>query len=110
MVLLVVAALAVASAAVAAPTQEELMKQATITKSQAEKIATNKVRGAKIQSEELEREHGLLVWSFDMVKSGTANVTEVLVNAKSGQIVSVTKETPNDQAKEAAADKKSGHR
>ena len=110
MVLPAIAALAAASAAVAAPTQKELMKQATITKSQAEKIAINKVRGAKIQSEELENEHGALVWSFDLVKSGTKNVTEVLVNAKTGRIVSVTKETPSDQAREAAADKKGGHR
>ena len=94
----------------AQPSEADLMKQATITKSQAEKIAKARVPDAKIQSEEIENEHNALVWSFDMVKRGSKNVTEVLVNAKTGKIVEVTTETPGDQAKERAADKADGQK
>ncbi len=102
--------LALASAGLAAPSEGELTKQAKITKAQAEKIAMAKVPHAKIQSEEIENEHHALVWSFDMVTVGSKDVTEVLVNAKTGKVVSVSTETPNDQAKEHAADKADGQK
>ena len=86
----------------AAPTDGELMKEAKISKLQAEKAALAKVPNGAIQSGELEREHGRLVWSFDIGTKSTKNVTEVQVDAKSGKIVSVKTETPADQAKEAA--------
>lgn len=91
-------------------TDAQLLAQAKISKTQAEQIAMAKVPGAKIQSAEIENEHNALVWSFDMVKTGSKNVTEVLVNAKTGKIVEVTTETPNDQAKEHAADKANGQK
>ena len=91
-------------------TDAQLLAQAKISKTQAEHIAMEKVPGAKIQSAEIENEHHALVWSFDMVKTGSKNVTEVLVNAKTGKIVEVTTETPNDQAKEHAADKANGQK
>lgn len=91
-------------------TDAALLKQAKITKTQAEHIAMAKVPGAKVQSAEIENEHHALVWSFDMVKTGSKDVTEVLVNAKTGKIVEVTTETPNDQAKEHAADKADGQK
>ncbi len=102
--------LAIPTSSWAAPTEAELMKQANVSKSQAEQIAHTKVPGAKIQSEEIENEHHALVWSFDMVKHGSKNVTEVLVNAMTGKIVSVSTETPSDQAREQAADKINGTR
>jgi uncharacterized membrane protein YkoI len=88
----------------AVPTEAELMKQAKISKTQAEKVALTKVPNGTIQSGEIEREHGKLVWSFDIAATHTKNVTEVQVDAKSGKIISVKTETPVDQAKEAAAD------
>jgi uncharacterized membrane protein YkoI len=91
-------------------TEAELMAQAKISKTQAEKIAMAKVPNAKIQSEEIENEHHALVWSFDMVKDGSKNVTEVLVNAKTGKIVDVSTESPSDQAKEKATDKANGQK
>jgi len=78
------------------------MKEAKISKPQAEKTALAKIPNGTIRSGELEREHGKLVWSFDIGTNSTKNVTEVQVDAKSGKIVSVTTETPTDQAKEAA--------
>ena len=102
---LLFAGLTTLSLSAAGETDAQLEAQAKISKKQAEQIALAKVPNAKIQSEEIENEHNALVWSFDMVKPGSKNVTEVLVNAKTGKIVEVTTETPGDQAKEHAADK-----
>ena len=43
---------------------------------------------------------------FDIARSGTHDITEILVDAKTGKIISMQTEPPRDQAKEAAADKK----
>ena len=94
----------------AAPSEAELLTQAKITQAQAEKIALAKVPHGKIQSAEIENEHHALVWSFDIVKPGSRNITEVLINAKTGKIVDVSTENPTDQAKENAADKASGQK
>ncbi len=99
-------ALGVLSAAQAQPTEAQLMKEANVAKSQAEKTALTKVPDGIVKSAELEKEHGLLIWSFDIAKPGTKNITEVQVDAMSGKIASVQTETPKDQAKEAAADKR----
>jgi predicted small secreted protein len=101
-----IAVVTVSGALFAAPSESELMKEAKISKSQAETTALRKVSNGVIKDGELEREHGKLVWSFDITTSGTKNITEVQVDAKTGKIVSVLVETPKDQAKEAAADKK----
>lgn len=85
--------------------ETELLKQAKITKTQAEQIALAKVPQGKIQSAEIENEHHALVWSFDIVKPGSKDITEVLVNARTGKIVSVDTENPAAQAKERAEDK-----
>jgi uncharacterized membrane protein YkoI len=82
------------------------MKEAKVPKSQAEKIALTKIRGGIVKSAELEKEYGLLIWSFDIAKPGTRNITEIQVDAKTGRIASVQIETLKDQAKEAAADKR----
>jgi uncharacterized membrane protein YkoI len=87
-------------------TEAQLQAQAKTTKAEAEKTALAKVPNGKIKSGELEKEHGRLVWSFDISTPRTRNITEVQVDAKTGKIVVVEVETPKDQAKEAAADKK----
>jgi uncharacterized membrane protein YkoI len=89
----------------AAPTEAELLTQAKITKAQAEKIALARVPRGKIQSGEIENEHHALVWSFDIVMPGSRDITEVLVNAKTGKIVEVSTENPTAQAQESSADK-----
>jgi hypothetical protein len=86
--------------------EEQLAKEAKITRSEAEHIALSKVPHGRVSSGELEREHGTLIWSFDIAKPGTRDINEVQVDAKTGKIVSVKTETPKDQAEEAAADKK----
>jgi uncharacterized membrane protein YkoI len=99
-----VAAIGLSGAAFAAPTEAELMKEANVSKAQAEKTALAKVPNGAIKSGELEREHGKLIWSFDIGTNGTRNITEVQVDAKGGKIVSVKTESPGDQAKEAAGE------
>jgi uncharacterized membrane protein YkoI len=83
--------------------QAALKKEAKITLAQAEKTALSKEAG-KIQQKELEREKGRLIYSFDIrMKDG---VHEVNVDATTGEIVEDTVESPADEAKEKAADKK----
>lgn len=86
-----------------------LLKQAGITRAEAEHIALSQVPDGKISAAELEKEHGRLIWSFDISRPGTKNITELQVDAKSGKIVSTKIETPKDQAREAAADKAHAH-
>ena len=100
--------LALATTASAEPSQAQLTKQAEVSRARAEQIALAKVPGGIIKSAEIENEHNALVWSFDIAQPKSRNITEVLVNAKTGKIVSVSQETPSDQAKEAAAEQGSG--
>jgi hypothetical protein len=90
----------------AQPSEAELMKQTKITKAEAEQIALAKVSRGVVKSAEIEKEKGYLVWSFDIARPGTRDITEILVDAKTGKIISTQTESPRDQAKEAAADKK----
>lgn len=86
--------------------QAELKAQARITQEEATKTALAKVPDGRIKAVELEKEHGKLIWSFDISIPKSKNITEIQVDAKTGKIVSTQVETPADQAKEAAADKK----
>jgi uncharacterized membrane protein YkoI len=97
-----------AAAFASQPTEAELMKQAKIKKAEAEQIALAKVSHGIVKSAEIEKEKGHLVWSFDIARPGTHDITEILVDAKTGKIISIQTESPRDQAKEAAADKKGG--
>jgi uncharacterized membrane protein YkoI len=91
-----------------AETEAKLEKQAKISKTQAEHIALEKVPHGSIKSAEIEHEKGRIVWSFDIATPGRRDITEILVDARSGQIVSKTTETPSQQADEAGADRQ-GH-
>jgi hypothetical protein len=95
-----------ATAFAADPSEAELIKQAKITKAQAEQIALAKVSRGTVKSAELENEKGHLVWSFDIAQPGTRDITEIQVDAKTGKIISTETESPREQAKEAAADRK----
>ena len=93
-------ALAAASAAGARDDQAALAKEAKISKEKAQAIALKRAPGT-VESSELEREKGTLVYSFD-IRTGKG-ITEVLVSAIDGHVVNVHKETA---AKEAAEKKK----
>jgi uncharacterized membrane protein YkoI len=87
------------------PTEAELINQAKVKRSEAQQIALGRAPQGTIKSAEIENERGKLVWSFDISTPGTRDITEVLVDANTGAIVSVAKETPKQQSAEAKADK-----
>ena len=47
-----------------------------------------------------------MIWSFDLATAGSPDITEVAVDAITGAIVEVKKETPKDQQKESQEDLK----
>ena len=85
--------------------EAELLKQAHVTKHQAKKIALARVKHGTIKNAELEKENGVLIWSFDIAQPGKKDLTEVWVDATTGKITSVDVETPITEKKEVAEDK-----
>ena len=83
----------------------KLEAQAKISKADAEKIALGRVPGGTIKEGELEKEKGKLIWSFDIAKPGTKDITEVNVDAVTGQVVDVAVEKASDEAKEKKKEK-----
>ena len=84
--------------------QAQLESKAKITKAEAQKTVLTKAADGTVKDAEIENEDGKLVWSFDITRPGTKDITEVLVDAMTGKIVKVDVESPRDQAKEAAED------
>jgi len=80
-----------------------LKKDAKISVEDARATALKKVPG-EIQEEELEKENGKLVYSFDIRATGQKDITEVQVSAIDGSIVSVEKENAASEAKEKKQD------
>jgi len=80
-----------------------LKKDAKISIEDARATAIKKVPG-EIQEEELEKENGKLVYSFDIRATGQKDITEVQVSAIDGSIVSVEKESAANEAKEKKQD------
>lgn len=93
-------------AGVQAQTSTSSAAKPTITMAQARKTALNKEKG-QIKSSELEKEHGRLIYSFDVQTA--KGVHEVNVDAMNGKVVEDTKESAADEAKEARQDKKAKH-
>jgi len=85
--------------------QEALKAKAKISQEAATATALAAVPNGKIKSSEIENEDNKLVWSFDISTPKSKNITEIMVDAKTGKIVSNEVETPKDQKAEAAADK-----
>jgi uncharacterized membrane protein YkoI len=83
---------------------DKLAAEAKVSRADAEAAALAKVPGGTIKDGELEKENGKLIWSFDITTSDSKDITEVAVCAMSGKVMSVDKESPADQAKEAAED------
>lgn len=84
--------------------QEKLARQAKITKERAQAIALRRAPGT-VESSELEREHGKLVYSFD-IRNAKGTITEVQVSAITGKIVRVEHESKKQEETEK---KKEGH-
>jgi len=84
----------------------DLAKQAKISLEAARATALAKVPGGEVRSEELEKEHGKLIYSFDIVVPGKTGVEEVNVSAISGKVLSVHHETPRQEQREKKEEKK----
>lgn len=81
-----------------------LEAQAKITRAEAEKAALKKVPNGTVKEAELEREKGKLIWSFDIATPGTREITEVHVDAKTGAVIDISRESVADQEKEMKED------
>ena len=93
-------ALGASGCATGKPGQAELPAQAKISREQAQQTALAKVPGGTIKEGELEKEKGRLIWSFDISTPDSRDISEVAVDALTGDVVSVEQETPEQQAKE----------
>lgn len=81
----------------------KLARKARITMAQAREIALREDNGT-IESEELEKEKGKLVYSFD-IRNARGTITEIWVDASSGKVVHKSEENAEAEAKEKAADR-----
>jgi uncharacterized membrane protein YkoI len=84
--------------------QANLAAKAKITKEQAEVTALKRAPG-KVESSELEREHGRLVYSFD-IRNSRGTLDEVQVSAITGKVVRVEHESLKQEAAEKAKEAK----
>jgi hypothetical protein len=82
--------------------QAELMAKAKVSKETAQQTALAKVPNGTIKDGEIENENGKLQWSFDVATPGSTDITEVNIDAMTGDVISVNKESAADEAKEAA--------
>lgn len=85
--------------------EENLESQAKISRAEAEKIALTNAPGGTIREGELEKEKGKLIWSFDIATPGTTDITEVHVDATTGGVAGVEKETAKAESKEKKKEK-----
>ena len=85
--------------------QAKLAAEAKVSKDDAEKTALAKVPNGAIKEAEIEKEHGKLIWSFDVTTPDTKDITEVNVDAITGDVISVEKESAESDAKEATGEK-----
>jgi hypothetical protein len=86
--------------------QAQLAAEAKISKADAQATALAKVPGGTIKEGELERENGKLQWSFDVATPGTKDITEVNIDAITGAVLGVDKESAAVESKEAKAEAK----
>ena len=87
--------------------EAKLAKQAKITKEQAQEIALKRAPGT-VESGELEREHGKLVYSFD-IRNSKGTIDEVQVSAINGKIVRVEHENKKQEEAEKRKEKRAKH-
>lgn len=85
-------------------TDPKLAAQAKITMAQARETAQKRASG-KIEGAELEREHGKLIYSFD-IRNAKGTITEVQVDAKTGEVVSAKEESKKAEMREKRQDEK----
>jgi uncharacterized membrane protein YkoI len=83
-----------------------LASQVKISKDSATKIALSQVAGGSVKSSELEKEHGKLIYSFDITVPNQAGVEEVNVSAIDGSVIAHEHESAAKESDEAKAEAK----
>jgi uncharacterized membrane protein YkoI len=86
--------------------QETLQKEAKISEATARATALKEFPNGTVKSSELEREHGKLIYSYDITVPGKTGIDEVNVNAIDGTVVAKQHETPKSEKKEAVKEAK----
>jgi uncharacterized membrane protein YkoI len=84
--------------------QAKLAKQARISKERAQEIALKRAPGT-VENGELEKEHGKLVYSFD-IRNAKGTIDEVQVSAITGRVVRVEHENKKQEAAEKRKESK----
>ena len=84
----------------ASHSQSHLQAEAKISKADAQATALAKAPNGTVKEAELEREHGKLIWSFDIATPDSNDITEVNVDAITGEVVNVE----HEKAKKEKAD------
>ena len=72
---------------------DSLAAKAKISEDSARAIALHRIHGT-VQALELEREHGRLLYSWDIKVAGKRGITEVHVDALNGRVLAVEHENP----------------
>ena len=72
--------------------ESTLQEQAKVSKADAQATALTKVSNGTVKEGELEKEHGRLIWSFEINTPDTKDITEVNVDAITGEVVNIEHE------------------
>ena len=83
----------------------DLVKQATVSETDAAKTVAARLPKGRIQAVELENEGGRLIYSYEVRIRGRSGIEEVNVDARTGAVVSVEHESPAKGRREAKAEK-----
>src|SRR3954469_25985117 len=89
-----------------ATSQAALQKEAKISEATARATALKEVPNGTVKSSELEREHGKLIYSYDISVAGKSGIEEVNVNAIDGSVVARSHEGAAAEKKEAVQEAK----
>jgi uncharacterized membrane protein YkoI len=74
--------------------ESALQAPAKVSKADAQATALAKVPNATVKECELEREHGRIIWSFALNTPDSKDITEVNVDAVTGDVVNIEHEKP----------------
>ena len=97
---MIVGSLLLATASFAAD-DPKLVAEAKIKETEARATALAQVKNGTVRSEELEREHGRLIYSYDIEVPGKPGIDEVNVDAMTGKVIAKTHEGDKAERKEA---------
>lgn len=81
-----------------------LLRQAKVSPDSARRLALSRVPGGKVVESEIEREHGALIYSFDIKVAGHEGIEEVNVDAGTGVVAAPEHESDEAEAAEESAE------